>query len=520
MNTKTQFVAGILAVAALSLSSSAQATFQSLGTPGGYINVQDMSADGTAFVSSDGTQAYLWTTANPSWTPIPGTSGMYSTYSVSNGGQFVCGTITKPNGDDEAARYSAATGQWTFLGGLLSQSGTSVSSAHDISADGSTVVGLGWLTAQNAHAFSWSVGTGMVDLCVIQGNPSDSRADGTSGNGSTITGFDSDPTAGAWRGAVWTNGAEVLTGCLDPLYPIDGWSQGWAVSANGAYVVGESSTGLSTPSGWSEMHAFRWDATNGIMDLGTTPVDPFGWGTHETHPTGVSDDGRTVVGYSGVSAFGPGAVQPLFLWREGSPLTLLSDYLTASGAPQVSGWVLEQVSGISADGRVMYGHGLSPSFNREAFVIRIPALPVTYCTAKVNSLGCLPAIAYSGTPSANAGSGFVVSTANVRNNKSGLLFYSVAGRRAEPFQGGTLCVRSPIKRSPQFNAGGSPTGQDCTGVFTIDMNAFAVGALGGLPLPALRVPGTVVDCQWWGRDPGYSPPYNTTLSDALEYTIL
>jgi hypothetical protein len=142
-----------------------------------------------------------------------------------------------------------------------------------------------------------------------------------------------------------------------------------------------------------------------------------------------------------------------------------------------------------------------------------------YCTAKTNSLGCLPAIGSSGTPSASAGGGFTITCSNVRNNKSGLLFYGVDGQAANPFQGGTLCVASPIKRTPGLYSGGSVSGNDCSGVYAIDFNAFASGALGGNPLAALQVPGTLVDSQWWGRDPGFASPNNTTLSDGLHFSI-
>jgi len=143
-----------------------------------------------------------------------------------------------------------------------------------------------------------------------------------------------------------------------------------------------------------------------------------------------------------------------------------------------------------------------------------------YCTAKVNSLGCTPAIASTGVSSASAGSGFTISATNIINNKNGLLFYGTTGQSSLPFQGGTLCVKSQIKRTPSVNSGGNPPPNDCSGVFSIDFNLFTAGGIpGGTPAPALSVPGTVVDCQWWGRDPGFPAPNNTTLSDALEFTV-
>ena len=145
--------------------------------------------------------------------------------------------------------------------------------------------------------------------------------------------------------------------------------------------------------------------------------------------------------------------------------------------------------------------------------------PTVYCTPKTTGNGCVPAIGSSGTPSASAGSGFFVNATNMINNKSCLMFYGTTGQGSGAFQGGTLCVKAPIRRTPGTTTGGNPPPNDCSGAPSIDMNLFAVGGLGGTPLAALTVAGTVVNCQWWGRDPGFAAPNNTQLSDGLEYTI-
>jgi hypothetical protein len=136
-----------------------------------------------------------------------------------------------------------------------------------------------------------------------------------------------------------------------------------------------------------------------------------------------------------------------------------------------------------------------------------------YCTAKTNSSGCVPAINTSGlsAPSASLGSGFVVGATNILNAKFGLLFYSKTAAASSPFQGGLLCAQPPLVRTAVQNSAGTAP---CGGTFALDFNAYIASGKD----PAL-VSGQQVWAQYWSRDPGFAPPDNTNLTNAVNFVI-
>jgi hypothetical protein len=165
--------------------------------------------------------------------------------------------------------------------------------------------------------------------------------------------------------------------------------------------------------------------------------------------------------------------------------------------------------------------------------------PSNFCTAKAG-LVCGPAaISASGVPSVSMSSGFVVSAAPARNNKSGILVYNTAQVAGLPFQGGTLCVDPMgLRRAGSTNSGAGCGANNCSGLMSIDMNAFSQGSTGlcapnpcwvvpdcnGAPsgiapnnaAAFLLVPGTVIFAQYWGRD---SVATGSLVSDGITYTI-
>ena len=140
-----------------------------------------------------------------------------------------------------------------------------------------------------------------------------------------------------------------------------------------------------------------------------------------------------------------------------------------------------------------------------------PCAPSSYCTGKVNSLGCVPAMSSSGTPSTTSATPFLVTCSNVLNQVSGLLMYSHAPG-ATPFQGGTLCIGTPLKRTSTQNSGGNAGGPDCSGIFSLDFNARIQSGV-----DPLLITGSEVFCQYWSRDSASAS--TTSLSNALRLLI-
>ena len=97
------------------------------------------------------------------------------------------------------------------------------------------------------------------------------------------------------------------------------------------------------------------------------------------------------------------------------------------------------------------------------------------------------------------------------NQKNGLLFYSHRPT-AVLFQGGTLCVESPTVRTQSQNSGGAASGSSCSGVYSMDFNAWLASGID----PALAA-GAEVYAQYWSRDP--ASPSKTSLSNALRFVV-
>jgi probable HAF family extracellular repeat protein len=277
--------------------------------------------------------------------------------------------------------------RWTQAGGadfLADVSGAlTPDSANGVSADGSVVVGG---ANYGTRAFRWTEAEGAVDLGRIPGAPEDNLlrfALGVSADGTVIVGQAFSGTA--YEPFRWTAaGGMVGLGLL----PMHGLGFASAVSADGSVVVGSSSGVVGVPS-----QAFRWTQENGMVGLGV--LGPQGF---KTEALGVSADGSVIVGRPGFRWTESGGMESLAanglgrsphgVSADGSIVVGDNDALCCSsdafiwdaehGTRRLTypGWTLTLVSGISADGTTVFGHGRDPNGGEQGWVASIDALTI------------------------------------------------------------------------------------------------------------------------------------------------
>jgi hypothetical protein len=206
--------------------------------------------------------------------------------------------------------------------------------------------------------------------------------------------------------------------------------------------------------------------------------------------------------------------------HNGEGLFLDSDVLVRTGSMTVGGVPLADL----ADGPVSYDFAAGGNYvvftgtladGREgAFALNL-GLIKGYCSPEQNSKSCFIFGGKSGTPSASAGSGFLLRANGILSQVRGLLLYSTSGPAATLLENARLCVRPPLHKLPPLSSGGSlPPASACDGVLETDFNVWiASGA------DQTLVPGTTVFTQFWARDPGFAPPGDFTLTQAFEFLI-
>ena len=270
--------------------------------------------------------------------------------------------------------------------------------------------------------------------------------------------------------------------------------------ANGVGVVGDPwDDTLATNAGAAYIVAFdgaQWSVVAKVFSSSPSVGGNFGRSV-------ATSAGTVAVGEPfGDGFFLDGGAVHLFA-RNGGWVPMASFVASHTTASSVFG------SAVALDGdRLLAGGG------GHAYIFELAHVDArVYCTAKRNSLDCLPAIGFAGTPSATSTSPFTITASAVLNQRNGVFFYGLAGRASVPFQGGLRCIAAPVHRTDIQSSGGNPLPpDDCSGVFALDFNAWIQSGID----PSLAA-GALVDVQNWSRDQQAS--FGTSLSDALELTI-
>ena len=317
-----------------------------VGTPGsgewatGYTNVSAMSSDGSVLGGNTNdattTRAFRWDATN--------------------------GMVNIADTDGDGVVGTPGSGEWA--------TGASYTSA--ISSDGSVALG-GANDGNTRRAFRWDATNGMINLADTDGDGVVDRALGewatgngwataASSDGSIIAGYANDGTAN--RVFRWdaTNGMVNLAD-TDGNGTVDGSASEWAtgtsrvenMTSDGSVIIGSANDG-------STGRAFRWDATNGMVNISGS------WATGYGSAKAMSSDGSVIAGNAN-----DGTANRAFRWDATNGMVNIAD---TDGNGTVDGSASEWATGhsyvnaMSSDGSVLIGHAKDGNNTNRSFIYR------------------------------------------------------------------------------------------------------------------------------------------------------
>lgn len=358
-------LSGFLACGAFTGAASAGGgSFQLLGPTG--LTPSGVSADGSVVAGYNTASFWYWTSEQGlvSIGGISPSAGGAGSADVSSDGSRIGYTILNPSGKTEGAFYEVASGTTTPVGNFGFSCDLSATSCWGISADGTTMVGLGWHNQCGARAYRHTASGGLVDLgSLVPGAPS--RANACSGNGSVIAGWQ-DTAQGARQAAYWKGGVEklIFTSTGQPL------GEAGVVSNDGVWILG---LGADT----NNNLAWRWSEQTGYIALPATPIPGF-----RGYPTGISDDGTRIAMFYR-TPFPPATGGEGYLWINGT-LHSLETLAASEGITIPTGVRMALPLAMSADGYTIVGSARTPS-GVQGFVLDLPR-PAA-CPADLNGDG-------------------------------------------------------------------------------------------------------------------------------------
>lgn len=324
---------------------------------GEYTEVDGLNGDGSVAVGygsipSGDSRAFRWTATSGTLQDLgvfPGDINSIAS-AVSGDGSVVVGmSWNSPANTSRAFRWTTTSGTMEDLGRLP---GDSFARATALTPDGSTIVGTS--SGSSEMAVRWTSG-GIQPIGLFSGG-SYSFGNGVSNDGSVVAGYgDIADTPRAYR---WT----AASGTLQDLGTLPGGSGttqtiAWGVNGDGSVVVGAQGTG-------AEMRAFRWTLASGTMqDLGPLPD------SINTRAWAVSADGATVVG----EAEDNDGNLRAFLWTPTLGIQDINTYLPSLGV-DLTDWVLNVAFTVSADGNWIGGIGVYQGTDT-GFVANITPVP-------------------------------------------------------------------------------------------------------------------------------------------------